>query len=418
MKRTEPSPAARDRSRRPGARLRGARLSGGWLLGVAIAMVAANLRPALASVGPVLSDVRADLGLSGAEAALLTALPVLFLGLLAATAPSLGRRWGLEPVLAAVLGVIVAGLLVRVAWGVSALFAGTVLAAGAIAVANVLLPALIKRDFPTAGGTMMGVYTMALTGFAALAAGVTVPLQAAMGGSWRGALGFWALPAALALLAWLPFARAGSRGHDRSVPLVGGAGGSLLRDPLAWQVTVYFGLQSLSFYAVLSWLPSVYREHGYGPAAAGLVLSVSALVQIPVSLLLPRLLTRAADQRAQVAACALLTAAGLAGVLFAPTAAPFVWAAILGLGQGGNFAVALTLLVLRTRVSTETARLSAMAQTAGYVIAAGGPLLLGAVRDASGSWTLPLALLLLLLLPQLAAGLLSGRPLHVGERAR
>jgi CP family cyanate transporter-like MFS transporter len=380
------------------------------LLGATIAVVAANLRPALASVGPVLSDIRSDLGLSGTAAALLTALPVLCLGGLAAAAPALARRWGMEPTVALVLGVLVIGLVLRVLGGPGLLFAGTVAAAGGIAVANVLLPALIKRDFPAGTGTMMGVYTMALSGSAAVAAGLTVPIGVAVGRGWRGALGVWALPAALALLLWLAF----SRGH--TAPEAQRSRSSLLRSPLAWQVTVFFGLQALVFYAVLGWLPSVYRDSGYSAAAAGFVLSLSALVQIPVTLLLPRFAGRASGQRIDVAAATLLTGAGLGGVLLAPTAAPYLWAVLLGAGQGAAFALGLLFFVLRTRDSADTARLSALAQTAGYLLAGTGPLLFGALHDVSASWTPPLVLLLVLLVPQLWTGLLAARPLHVGDR--
>jgi len=371
------------------------------LLGVAIALVAVNLRPALASVGPVLDD----LGLSDPMAAVLTAVPVLCLGAVAATAPALARRWGLEPVVALAVAAIATGLLLRVVDGVPLLFAGTVLAAGAIAVANVLLPAVIKRDFADHSGPMMGVYSMALSGSAAVAAGATVPLGDALGRGWRGALAVWAVPAVVALLAWLPVARR----HTRPSAASGRPSGSLLRDPLAWQVAVFFGMQSLLFYAVLAWLPSYFRDQGYPPAIAGLLLSVGTLVQVPITLFVPALAGRMRDQRLLIAVCTLLTMAGLAGVLLAPTHLPYLWTVVLGMGQGGAFAVGLTLFVLRTRTTLQTARLSALAQTFGYLLAAGGPLVVGLVHDATGSWTLALGLLLLLAVPQLAAGLLAGR---------
>lgn len=378
------------------------------LLGLVIGLVASNLRPALASVGPVLADLRTDLGLSGALAAALTALPVVCLGALAATAPALARRWGMEPVIAAVLGALIAGLLVRVSAGPAVLFAGTILASGAIAVANVLLPAVIKRDFPGRGGTMMGVYSMSLSGSAAVAAGVTVPVGDAIGHGWRGALAVWAAPAAVALLAWLPFAR-----RHSAPPAAAATGRSPVRDPLAWQVTLFFGLQALSFYAALAWLPSVYRDHGYSPAAAGLLLSVSALMQIPITLVLPSFVTRMTDQRVLAAGATLFTAAGLAAILLAPTTVPYLWMIVLGIGQGATFAIGLTLFVVRTHTPAATARLSAMAQTFGYLVAAGGPLLFGAVHDLSGSWTPPLVLLLVLVVPQLVTGWLAGRPRYV-----
>ncbi len=373
------------------------------LLGLAVALVAFNLRAAVASVGPVLPEIRTDLPLSGTGAALLTFLPVLCFGLLAMAAPGLARRWGIEPVLLGVLGVLTAGLLLRVLDGPTVLLLGTALAGAAIAVGNVLVPPLIKRDFPDRIGLMMGVYTMAVSGSAAVAAGLTVPLGDAIGLGWRGALGVWLVPAALAAAAWLPQVR----NHTR--PPEPPQGPPLRRSALAWQVTFYFGLQSLCFYSVLAWLPSIYREHDFGPAAAGALLSVSGLVQIPVALVMPTLANRSANQVPHIVASTLFIGAGLAGVLIAPTAAPYLWAVLIGIGQGAAFALALHLFVLRTRQVHETARLSAMAQTVGYVISAFGPLLVGLVHDATGSWTAPLLLLLALLVPQLAFGALSGR---------
>jgi MFS transporter, CP family, cyanate transporter len=380
------------------------------LLGLAITLVAANLRPALASVGPVLDDVRIDLALTGTLAALLVSLPVLCLGALAPAAPRLARRWGMEPIIAMVLGAIAAGLLLRVVGGTGLLFFGTVIASGAIAVANVLLPALIKRDFPKYSGAMMGVYTMAISGFAAVAAASTVPLGDLIGYGWRGALGVWAILAVVALLLWMPCANA-----HTPPPATAPTRSSLLRHALAWEVTVFFGLQSLLFYSVLSWLPSIYRDHGYSPAEAGLVLSAVTFVQIPVSLLVPRFAARARDQRRYIMISTPLTALGLAGVLIAPTTLPYLWAMIIGVGLGSSFAIGLLLFVLRGRTAADTAELSAMAQTFGYLLAATGPLLLGAVHDATGSWSPPLALLLVFVVPQFLAGVLAGRPLQIGR---
>jgi CP family cyanate transporter-like MFS transporter len=373
------------------------------LLALSVVLVAINLRPAVAGVGPVLPELRAGLPLSGAGAAVLTTLPVLCFGLLATVAPRLARRYGIEPVLVGVMAALAAGAFLRVLDGPPLLFAGTVVAGGAIAIGNVLLPPLIKRDFPDRSGLMMGVYTMAVSGAAAVAAGLAVPLADA-GLGWRGALGAWAVPAAVAALAWLPR----MRGHTRP-PAAPAAGRSVLRDPLAWQLTVFFGLQSLSFYAVLAWLPSMYRDFGTTPAVAGFLLSFSGLVQIPVSLVVPSLANRAAHQVWYAVGGTAAIAAGIAGVLLAPMAAPYLWVALIGAGQGACFALGLNLFVLRTERVADTARVSAMAQSIGYTLCAFGPLLVGLLHDATGSWTAPLVLLLALLGPQVVCGALAGR---------
>jgi CP family cyanate transporter-like MFS transporter len=373
---------------------------------VAGLVVAANLRPAVASVGPELDRLRSGLSMSSAAAAVLTAVPVFCFGALAAAGPWLSRRLGLRTAVAALVALMIAGLVLRIGPDIATLFAGTVVAASGIAAANVLLPVVIKRDFAARTGLMMGLYTTAVTGGAAAAAGLTVPIGDAIGHGWRGGLGIWALAAALALLMWLPYVR---RGPARPAAAIHRPAG-LHRRRLAWMITLFFGLQSLSFYAVLGWLPSLYRSHGYSAAAAGGLLSLSALVQIPTALLLPALAGRMRRQQPLVLLAVMLTGAGLLAILVAPTAAAVLWVVILGLGQGAAFALALTLLVLRTRSHAATAPLSAMAQSVGYLIAGLGPLAVGALHAATGGWTAGLILLLALLVPEAVAGLRAAAP--------
>jgi MFS transporter, CP family, cyanate transporter len=360
----------------------------------------------VASVGPVLDPLRSGLHLSPAAAAVLTAVPVFCFGALAPVGPWLSRRVGLRAAIAVLCAVLVAGLVLRIGPDAATLFAGTVLAAGGIAAANVLLPVVIKRDFAGRTGLMMGLYTTAVTGAAAAASGLTVPIGDAIGHGWRGGLGVWALSAALALLMWLPYVRRGAEGPVEAINAPAG----LRRDRLAWMVTVFFGMQSLSFYAVLGWLPSLFRSHGYSAAAAGGLVSLSSLVQIPTALLLPALATRMRRQHSLVALAVVFTGAGLLAILVAPTAAAVLWVVILGLGQGAAFALALTLLVLRTRSHAATAALSAMAQSVGYLIAGLGPLAVGALHAATGGWTAGLVVLLALLVPETIAGMRAAAP--------
>lgn len=301
-------------------------------VGVAIVLTAFNLRPAVASVGPVLPELQAELGLSGSLAAALTMLPVLGFGLLAGVAPRLARRFGLEPALLVVSIVLGAALLARVAGGVPALFLGTVLAGGAIAVANVLLPPLIKRDFADRSGTMMGIYSTTLSASAAVAAGTTVPLSALIGLGWRGGLGVWAVPALLAALIWIPLVLQRTRTPTGRAT----TRRSLLGNALAWQVTGYFGVQALSFYATLAWLPSIYQANGFSAASSGFLLGLAGLVQLPVTLVLPHFAGRARHQVVYIVVATALIGVGLAGVLLAPTAAPYLWVTLIGIGQGSS----------------------------------------------------------------------------------
>jgi CP family cyanate transporter-like MFS transporter len=387
-------------------------------LTVGVVFIAINLRPAVASVGPVLADLRDDTGLSAVAASVLTAIPILCFGALAPVAPRLARRIGLRPALGLLLAVLLAGLLLRLLPGVPLLFAGTMIAAAGIAASNVLVPALIKDDYAGRTGLAMGIYTTMLTLAAAVAVGISVPAEHSLGGGWRTALGLWAIPATLALVVWLPLARRGAE-KPPETPRVPG---SLLREPLAWHVTVYFGLQALGFYAVLAWLPTLYQDAGYSATTAGGLVSLTAFIQCPVALVVPMLATRARDQRLLVLVAGLCAAGGLLGILFAPTTAALLWILLLGLGQGAAFPLGLTLVVLRTDEPAVTARLSAMAQSGGYLLAALGPFLVGSLHDLTDSWTVSVTLLIVLLVPQIGSGLIAGKarlavPRLAGTRA-
>ncbi|GAA5786070.1 CynX/NimT family MFS transporter [Chitiniphilus shinanonensis] len=382
------------------------------MLVIGMILVGLNLRPALSSVAPVLGALRGDTGLGASAAGLLTTLPVLCLGLFAPLAPRLARRWGAERTAFAILLLLAAGLVLRALLGPVALFVGTAIAGASIGIIGVLLPGIVKRDFPHHPGTMTGLYTMALCLGAAVAAGATEPLRLAFDGHWQPALAFWALPAVLAAALWLPQLRRADQGHHRQgFDVVG-----LWRCPLAWQVTFYMGLQSSLAYCVFGWLPSILVDRGLTPVAAGWMMSVSVLVQLVTALGGPWAATRARDQRLVIAVMLVLTWAGLLGCLFAPLSQLWPWAIVLGLGQGGTFSVALTLIVLRARDPHVAAHLSGMAQGVGYTLAALGPFAVGVIHDVSGSWT-PLGVFFTVLsVAALVAGLGAGRSRYVAAR--
>ena len=235
------------------------------LLAIGMVLLAANLRPAAAAVGPLLSRIQADTGLSSTGAGVLTTLPVLCFGALAPLAPALVRRLGERATAAVALAVLLFGLLVRLIPGLGFLFFGTAVAGAAIAVGNVLLPILVRGNFPDRVGLLTGMYTTALIGFAALAAGISVPVADAFGGGWRPGLAIWAIPAAIALAVWAPQLRRRKSAGGPAGERVAGAR-ALLRDRVAWSVTLFFAVQSAGFYATLAWLPSVFHSHGISPS--------------------------------------------------------------------------------------------------------------------------------------------------------
>jgi CP family cyanate transporter-like MFS transporter len=377
---------------------------------VGVVAVAAVLRPPIAGVGPVLGDVQRDLGLSAATVSALTALPVLCFGAGAFAGPALARRLGMDRALAAVLFALAGGLLFRVAAGPAVLVAGTAVAGGAIAVANVLLPSVVKQDFPRRVGLMTGAYTATLSGFAALAALTAVPLAGWTASGWRGSLLSWGGLAVLALLLWLPQLR--SRGSRPAALAAPHLARRLLRNRQALALTLFMGLQSLCFYSVLTWLPSLLVDAGWSAAGAGALLSVATVIGIPAGLVLPPLAARSDDQRWLCVAVSAVIAAGLLGLLLMPTAATLLWVVLLGLGLGAAFPLALLLIVLRSSGPAVTGQLSAMVQGLGYLLAATGPFLVGVVYEATGSWSPSLVLLLGCVLVQAAAGWVAGRAGH------
>ena len=387
------------------------------LLVVGIVIAAANLRGALTSVGPLVGEIRADTGISGGAAGLLTTLPLLCFAAFSLLAPALARRFGMKRVLTASLLLLAAGIALRSAPPVAALFAGTIVLGLAIAVGNVLLPSLVKRDFPAHIGLLTGVYITVMNSGAALGSGVSVPLARQGDFGWRGALGVWALLALVATVVWL-FLLRGERSTDS--PAAGTPApreehryGGLWRSPLAWQVTLFMGLQSVVFYASIAWLPEVLQGDGLGAAQAGWMVSLMQFVGIPAALFAPILAGRRPSQRGFLAVAALLSSIGILGLLFSGGVATVLWVSLLGLGQGASISLALILFALRTADATEAAALSGMAQSVGYLLAAAGPFLFGVLHDLTQSWSLPLALLFAVAVALLFAGLGAGRDAYV-----
>jgi CP family cyanate transporter-like MFS transporter len=382
-----------------------------------IVLLAANLRPALTGVAPLIGQIRADTGISNGAAGLLTTLPLLAFGLLSPVAPRVARRFGIEGVLLASLLVLAAGILLRWVGAVAALFLGTAILGAAIAFGNVLLPGLVKREFPERAGLMTSVYSTSLGISAAFAAGVSVPLAQLDGIGWRGGLAVWTVPALLACVAWLP--QLGRKDHPANPsgpnsPTIK----DLWRSPLAWQVTLFMGLQSLAYYVTLAWLPEILQEGGIGAARAGWMLGLSQAVAIVAMFSAPVVAERRPSQRGVVTVAVVLSGAGALGLLVAGSAAATLWVVLLGLGQGASFSLALAFFALRSPDPGHAAALSGMAQSVGYLLAAAGPFLFGVLRDATGAWEVPLALLMAITVCLLIAGLGAARDAHVGAPAR
>jgi MFS transporter, CP family, cyanate transporter len=383
------------------------------LLAGGVILLALNLRPLVVAVGPMLGVIRADTGMSATVAGLLTTLPVLCFGLFAPLAPRLARRGGVEPALLVTISMIVAGAALRLAPPLAALLLGTVLLGAGIAMANVLIPSVIKRDFPDRVGLMTGLYTTMLCVGPAAAAGLTVPIARATGLGWRPALALWGLLAVAALLVWLPQVRRHTRLRAAEAGAAAHPVRGLWRNRLAWTVTVYMGLQSLTFYSIVAWLPTRLADAGMSSELAGATLSVSSLVSMAGALGAPALIARGLRPGLLAAGGAGVYAVALVGFLVAPLRGAYLWAALLGIGQGLAISLAVLFIVHRSPDNRHAAQLSSMAQCFGYVLAAAGPFVLGAVHQLSGGWAAPLLLLTATLLPQALAGIGAARDRHV-----
>lgn len=378
-------------------------------LGAGLMLVAFNLRPALTTVGPLLAAIREGTGLGATGAAVLTTLPVLFLGVASVLAPRVSRRLGPDRGILLASAVVAAGLALRALGGLGPLFVGACIASLGIGLAGVLIPGLVKREFPRQTGVMTGLYTMTLCLGAAAGAGLTVPLQGRLGGSWALALAAWAVPAAVATLAWIPFARPA----PAVAPAAGGPGRAVWRTPLAWQVTGFMGLQSSLAYIMFGWVPLVLQERGLSAVDAGFVAALMSVGQAPAALLVPTLAARLRDQRGAALLIVGLTLSAYLATVFGPLRLVVAATLLLGFGLGGCFGLGLTIIVLRARDAAGAAALSAMAQGVGYTIASLGPLGYGLAHEAGGGWVLPSALFCALSLGAAGFALGAGRDRQV-----
>lgn len=382
------------------------------LLGISLVLIALNLRPLFSSASALLPEIRTELGLSAAGASLLTTVPVACLGVFSPLAPRLAARFGAERTLLVAVALLALGTALRGFQSVPLLFVGTALAGACIAIGNVLLPGLVKRDFPDKAALMTGFYTMALCAGAAGAAGLTLPIETALGGSLGATLAIWAIPAAMVGLLWLPQAL-GSRGKPaKTTYRVEG----LWRDRLAWQVTLFMGLQSALAYCVFGWLAPIIRDRGIDGVTAGAIVSLSVMVQAASCIISPQIAVRGKDQRLVHVSLAAIAVIGLLGLLFAPLWTVWPFAILQGIGQGGLVAVALTAVVLRSPDQHVAAHLSGMAQFVGYTLAAIAPLLVGIIRDWTGSFAATSVVFVAFGLGAAINGWGAGRALHVNVR--
>lgn len=378
------------------------------LLVGAMLLVAMNMRVPFTGVAPVLPWIQRDFGLSTAAVGLLTSLPLLVFAAFSPFSASIADRFGLERTLFGALSIIATGVVLRSGGSMSALYSGTVLIGAGIALGNVLLPSLIKRDFPANVASLTSAYSTTMGVAGAIGSAAVIPLTQAWG--WRPSLAMFVIVPLVALLAWMPQwakqSKAASAARRSTVDV------AVWRSPLAWQVTLFMGLNAMPFYIAVGWLPTILMEQGLSATEAGSMHGTLQLATAVPGLILAAVLRRMNDQRGAAVIASLLSAVSMIGLMLAPSLA-LLWSVVLGFGCGASMILGLTFIGLRTTNAKDAAALSGMAQCIGYLMAAAGPMILGGLRDVSGGWSIPLLIASVIALLGAWTGLLAGRNVHL-----
>ncbi|HLQ96615.1 MAG TPA: MFS transporter [Pseudogracilibacillus sp.] len=386
----------------------------GWLLILGVVLVGANLRLPLTSIGALIPFIREDLAISNALAGAITTLPLLAFAVLSPFAPKIANRIGMEWTIAIALLLLIIGTTVRSLSSVEFLFAGTLLIGLAIAIGNVLIPGIVKMNFPLKVGLMTGIYAIFMNLFGALGSGLSVPLSSIGSFSWEGSLGIWVLLGIVSLLVWLPQLK--KKRDNPQADVKQEKRESLWRSPLAWQITLFMGGQSLIYYTLITWLPDILYTNGFNSNAAGWIVFLMQFALIPLTFIVPIVAEKMKNQVALSVITASFFIIGILGFLQGGTFLAPLWAVLIGVAAGSAFSLSMMFFTIRSRDGKEAAELSGMAQSFGYLLAAVGPIAVGALQDLTGSWTAPLLLLLFIAALILLAGMSAGKEGQVSEQ--
>ena len=378
---------------------------------VGILCIAINLRPALAAVGPLVDDIKGATELSNTMLGLLTTLPLIVFGIISIITPLFTDRLGIGKTLLGAMILLAIGISIRSIEGVLPLYFGTLLLGIAIAFGNVLLPGITKRNFSENSGFITSLYASVMAIGASLAAGLSVPLSNNKGFGWRGSLAVWAILAVIAILIWLPQVHRLKKPAQKNDFIK--AMKSLTKSRLAWQVALFMGLQSMTFYIILAWLPAILQSRGYNATYSGWMLSLCQATGILGSLLIPTIAGKRRNQQSIVFVLILIECIGIIGLLLPQFGGVEIWVSLIGFVLGGSFGLSLLFIVLRSHDTASATELSGMSQSIGYVIAATGPFIFASIFDLTGNWGYALVLLLIIAVLKLFSGLYAGKPREI-----
>ncbi|MGG4455672.1 CynX/NimT family MFS transporter [Brevibacillus porteri] len=391
--------------------------SAAWVVIVGIIFIAVNLRAPLTSVGPLVGLIRDDVHISNTLAGMITTLPLLAFALFSPIVPKLGRKFGVEGMILFSIILLTFGVILRSVSGITTLYIGTAVLGLAISVSNVLLPSLIKREFPGRIGLMTGVYSVSMNLLGAIASGISVPIAVGLGVGWQGALGIWGILSLASVLCWLPQMKRRNRETATVQNQSADSSVNLWRSALAWQVTLFMGLQSMVFYVLITWLPEILKQQGTSSDQSGWLLSMMQLALLPFTFVVPIIAGRMSSQRSLVTITTMLLLSGTLGLLYGSSNFIVWWIIMIGIGGGFAFSLSMMFFGLRTENAQQAAELSGMAQSVGYLLAAIGPTLFGYLHDVTDSWTVPLLLLVCASILLFVFGLGAARNRYIGSKA-
>ena len=376
-----------------------------YLLLLGIIMIATNLRAPITSVGPLVGTITNSLNLTGAQAGLITTLPLIAFAIISPIAPKLARKFGTKPTILGALILIILGLSIRYLPSISTLFLGTAILGCGIAIGNVLIPSIVKQEFQNQSGLVTGIYSVSMNLTGAIASGVSIPLIEKLGWTWNQAFSLWIILAALALLAWLPQLK-----NKKAIPDVNvvDTNNSIWHSSLAWSVSLFMGIQSFIFYVLVAWLPEMLISQGIPSSKSGGMLSLLQLTLLPTTFIIPIIAEKRPNQKSLVVISFTLFTLGISGLMFSSLAV--ISLSIIAIGIAGGIAFSLSMMFFNLRTSTpkEAADLSGMAQSIGYILAAVGPFLFGLLHDLTNNWQSSLFLLIGMTIILLFVGLNAG----------
>ncbi|MBR7795785.1 MFS transporter [Agaribacter marinus] len=379
-----------------------------WIFLIGIILIGSNLRAPLTSVGSLISYIRDDLGISNALAGTITTLPLLAFALVSPFAPKIANRIGIEWTIFISITLLTIGIIIRSLFGSIFLFSGTILIGLAIAIGNVLLPGLIKMNFPLKIGLMTGIYAVFMNVFGALGSGLGVPISSIGDIGWQGSLAVWGILSFIALLFWIPQLQKQNK-SDPTTSATPQAEGSIWKSTLAWCITLFMGLQSLIFYTLITWLPEILQSHGFSSDSAGWMLFLMQFAIIPVTFIIPVIAEQMNDQKLLASITAILFMIGIGGLFSGIIPVLVISVIFIGIAGGSAFSLSMMFFSLRTSNGQQAAEMSGMAQSFGYLLAALGPVLIGALHDLTNGWQVPLIMLFIISIIILIVGLESGK---------